>query len=304
MEKSKFNHKSKLAFTPDKVESPEQKIYNLIILDESGSMDRIKDEAISGLNETFQTIINAQKEHKEQEHFITFVTFNSTRIRTIMNRKAVECNKKLEWKDYMPDNCTPLYDAMGGSLNGLRNHISEEDVVLVTVITDGYENASKKYDRHDIKNLVDYLKEKGWVFTYIGTNQDVDAVADGMGIRSRMEYEFSEMGTSEMFALERKSRSRFYKILSRRGKRFFADAESYDYFEPDDNYAQEPEKEPDITWGVDDKNPEPSPNVYKQENSEMTTDDNYVQPVSIDSSSDTDEPKKRLGFWQKLKNLI
>ena len=53
MERSKFNHKTKLAYMPEKVESTEQKIYNLIILDESGSMDRIKDEAISGLNETF-----------------------------------------------------------------------------------------------------------------------------------------------------------------------------------------------------------------------------------------------------------
>ena len=54
-----------------------QKIYNLIILDESGSMETIEQEAISGLNETFQTIKNAQKEHQEQRHFISFVTFNS-----------------------------------------------------------------------------------------------------------------------------------------------------------------------------------------------------------------------------------
>ena len=292
-----------LAFTPDKVESPEQKIYNLIILDESGSMERIKDEAISGLNETFQTIINAQKEHKEQKHFITFVTFNSSSIRTIMNRKAVDCNKKIEWKDYVPANCTPLYDAMGGSLNGLRNHVGEEDVVLVTVITDGYENTSKKYDGHDIKNLVDYLKEKGWVFTYIGTNQDVDAVADGIGIRSRMEYKFSEMGTSEMFALERNSRRNFYGRISREG-RDFAKEINYNYFDVDGKIPRESEEEHDITWDVDDKNPESSPNVDKQEDSEMATDDINVQPVSVDSSSDTDEPKKRNGFWQKLKNLI
>ena len=48
-----MKEKVKLAHTPNKVESSEQKIYNLIILDESGSMNRIKEEAISGLNETF-----------------------------------------------------------------------------------------------------------------------------------------------------------------------------------------------------------------------------------------------------------
>ena len=46
----------------------EQKVYNLIIIDESGSMSRIEEEAVSGLNETFQTISAAQKEHQEQKH--------------------------------------------------------------------------------------------------------------------------------------------------------------------------------------------------------------------------------------------
>ena len=43
-----------------------QRVYNLIILDESGSMTAIEKQAVSGLNETFQTICNAQREHHEQ----------------------------------------------------------------------------------------------------------------------------------------------------------------------------------------------------------------------------------------------
>ena len=74
-----------------------QKVYNLIILDESGSMQAIAKQAVSGLNETFQTICNAQKEHQEQKHFISFVTFNSKEIRTIMNRQAVECDKEMKY---------------------------------------------------------------------------------------------------------------------------------------------------------------------------------------------------------------
>lgn len=59
---------SKMAFTPDVVESlkksdSKQRVFNLIILDESGSMATIAKQAVSGLNETFQTISNAQKEH-------------------------------------------------------------------------------------------------------------------------------------------------------------------------------------------------------------------------------------------------
>jgi uncharacterized protein YegL len=53
-----------------------KRIFNLIIIDESGSMMSIKKEAIDSVNETIQTIRAAQDEHADQEHFVTLVTFN------------------------------------------------------------------------------------------------------------------------------------------------------------------------------------------------------------------------------------
>jgi hypothetical protein len=97
------------------------------------------------------TISNAQKEHKEQQHYISFVTFNSTRIRNVMDRQAVDCDNKMKWTDYYPNECTPLFDAMGLSLNELKSHVDGDDVVLVTIITDGMENASREYSGWDIK---------------------------------------------------------------------------------------------------------------------------------------------------------
>lgn len=205
-----------------------QKIYNLIILDESGSMETIEQEAISGLNETFQTIRYAQKEHQEQKHFISFVTFNSAQIRKVFDRIPVDANSELKWTDYNPGECTPLFDAMGISLNELKRRVKEKDVVLVTIITDGYENASRQYRGSDIKKMVSELKEKGWVFAYIGTNQDVDAVADQLGVRSRMSYEYSDTGTRQMFAEEDRHRRSFYDRLSRFGRSIVED--DLDYF--------------------------------------------------------------------------
>lgn len=210
-----------------------QRIYNLIILDESGSMEAIEEQAISGLNETFQTISNAQKDHQEQKHFISFVTFNSRAIRKVMDIKPVDTNKKLEWTDYHPDECTPLFDAMGKSINELKRIVNEKDVVLVTIITDGCENASRLYSGSDIKKLVNELKKKGWVFAYIGTNQDVDAVADEIGVRSRMNYEYSDLGARHMFEVERRSRRHLYDRLAQFGKSIVE--EDYDYFEGNDD---------------------------------------------------------------------
>lgn len=209
-----------------------QRIYNLIILDESGSMEAIEEQAVSGLNETFQTISNAQKDHQEQKHFISFVTFNSRAIRKVMDIKPVDTNKKLEWTDYHPNECTPLFDAMGKSINELKRLVNEKDVVLVTIITDGCENASKLYSGSDIKRLVSELKKKGWVFAYIGTNQDVDAVADEIGVRSRMNYEYSDLGARHMFEAERRSRRTLYDRIAQFGKSIVE--EDYDYFENND----------------------------------------------------------------------
>ena len=208
-----------------------QKVYNLIVLDESGSMAMIAKEAVSGLNETLQSIVAAQKEHEEQEHYVSFVTFNSTRIHTVMNCQKVDVDKELIWDDFSPNSCTPLFDAMGQSVCELRNSVSKDDVVLVTIITDGMENASKEYDGKAIKKLVSDLKEKGWLFVYIGTNQDVDAVADSMGIRSRRSFEYSDTGAADMLCMERSRRRNFYGKLACHGKAILE--EDFDFFEDD-----------------------------------------------------------------------
>ena len=285
-----------------KKDNTKQRVFNLIILDESGSMATIAKQAVSGLNETFQTIRNAQKEHQEQQHFISFVTFNSARIKSVMNRQKVESDKKLKWTDYNPDDCTPLFDAMGRSLNELKSHVSDEDVVLVTIITDGYENASREYSGHDIKTLVAELKAKGWVFAYIGTNQDVDAVADDMGIRSRMCYDYSPSGADCMFELERSSKREFFARLHREGRNFMKE-ESYDYFESNDQDDEEPEKEPDVTWDVNDDSSS-SQTVDNSDDDKQDEEEDTLLQEDTQSVKSLEEPEEPKGFWEKVKNIL
>ena len=158
------------------------RIFNLIIIDESGSMQSIKKEAIDSVNETIQTIRSAQKKHEEQEHFVSLVTFNDD-VKTVHDCVPVSEVTELTAETYLPDCCTALYDAMGMSLNKLRPKVADVDKVLVTVVTDGYENASREYSGKAIKALVDELKDKGWVFAYIVANQDVEAVAATISIK-------------------------------------------------------------------------------------------------------------------------
>ena len=190
------------------------RIFNLVIIDESGSMQSIKKEAIDSVNETIQTIRSAQKKHEEQEHYVSLVTFNDD-VKTVYECVPVDEVKELTADTYQPDCCTALYDAMGISLNALRKKVAEDDKVLVTVVTDGYENVSKEYSGKAIKALVDELKAKGWVFAYIGANQDVEAVAATISITNVMNFETTSVGTQVMTDRVNRSRERLYCCMAK-----------------------------------------------------------------------------------------
>ena len=191
-------------------------IINLMILDASGSMESIYNQALSGVNETIQTIRIGQKENPDLKQFLTLASFNSgtNYLKINYSVSPIDEVKELTRKDYVTNGCTALYDAMGEMISELKRKIKPEDRVLVTVITDGYENSSVHWSGSQVKSLVEELRHEGWTFTYIGANQDVEAVAGSMGIRNSMVFEQTENGSKEMFEKERCCRASFYKKLS------------------------------------------------------------------------------------------
>ncbi len=191
------------------------RIYNLVILDASGSMCSIKRQAIDGFNETVQTIKAAQAKFESQEHLISLVVFNSDSTTTLYDRVAADKVQELNAETYQPNCGTPLYDAIGMATNKLLGAVKSGDKVLVTIITDGYENASKEYSGRAIKSLINDLKGKGWLFTYIGANQNVEQVAGSMGILNRMVFQSTPQGTRAMFATESRSRTGWFEKIAR-----------------------------------------------------------------------------------------
>jgi hypothetical protein len=137
-------------------------------------------------------------------------------------------------KDYQPTDNTPLYDAMGDSITNLQRYIDEEENALVTIITDGYENASREWNHQRVFKLVEDLKKKNWLFTYIGANQDALAVARDMGIDHSMNFTSDVKGTKAMFMKEQRSRKAFYDKLAR-GMSFKKAMAEEDYFVDDDH---------------------------------------------------------------------
>jgi hypothetical protein len=190
-------------------------VYNLIILDESGSMSVIKKSTISGFNEVVQTIKGIEKQFPEQKHFISLVTFNGLGIKTKLDKHPVSGLSQIDEASYNPDSMTPLYDAIGLSVLKLRMDIAgvENANVLVTILTDGEENDSKEFNVSQVKKIIDEQKALGWTFTFIGANQDVEKVAASISISNTMNFIPSQEGVHEFFMKERESRVRFSKKI-------------------------------------------------------------------------------------------
>ena len=200
-------------------------VHNLMILDESGSMQAIYNAALTGANETIQTIRSAEEEHPDQEHRFTFVTFNTSGkwIKTVFDDAPIAEVRDLTGDDYRPNDCTPLYDAMGITIAALERKVKDGESVLVTVITDGYENASREYSGAAVKAMVDRLRDKGWIFVYIGANQDSEKVSMDLGVYDSMDFRADEEGTRAMWMKHRGASQRFYSRISLKEKKSVAE---------------------------------------------------------------------------------
>lgn len=194
-------------------------IYNLIIVDESGSMSHLRQATLSGINETINTIRSAQEEFAEtQEHLLTLVTFDSganrPNVRTMIDNQPIAEVK--EFSDYMPNGCTPLYDAMGLSLTKLRHSIKDDDnaSAVVTVLTDGLENASREWNARSLRQLIEQLKEEGWSFSYMGSAHNVKEVTDLLSIDNVVEFSHDIRGAGNTWEREKSSRRAYYSKMA------------------------------------------------------------------------------------------
>ena len=192
-----------------------QQVHNLIILDESGSMESIKESVIQGFNEIVQTVKGIEKDYPGQEHFISMLTFNGRGQKVLHFKDPVSRLEMIDASSYRPDSSTPLYDAMGFSITKLRQDLENQKNynVLVTILTDGEENASMEYSGAAIKKMVEELKLNHWTFTYIGTDHDVEKFAMNISITNTMTFQRDEAGMKNMFLKEKSARANFSRRI-------------------------------------------------------------------------------------------
>ena len=192
-----------------------KRVHNLIIVDESGSMEIIRKQAFVGMNETLQTIRKIQEKFPNQEQFVTLLTFDTNHTTWHYDNLPATMSKDLDWKAYNPSGGTPLYDAIGKGISKTNAQIKEGDYVLVTIITDGEENSSDEWTLKMIRTMIEKLKKQNWTFTLIGTdNLDVKTMAESFAINEHLAFPQDTAGTKAMFRREHSSRERYNLCVS------------------------------------------------------------------------------------------
>ena len=146
-------------------------IHYALILDQSGSMQQLRQEVISSFNEQAEMIFKLQKTEPGVEIKITLCTFNDDVSFKYIAQK-IDLLKKLTTADYQPDSCTALYDAIGITMLKLNEIKQPDDEVFLAIFTDGLENASKNYTAKDISHKLKKAEKDGWEVKFFCRYED------------------------------------------------------------------------------------------------------------------------------------
>ena len=174
----------------------------VFILDKSGSMGHLRSDTIGGYN----TYIEDQKK-EPGEAYLTTVLFDDEYV-LLHDHIDLKEVQPLTERDYRPGGCTALMDAIGKTINSVGQRLAntpEEERpahVIFVITTDGYENASKEFDRKKIKAMIEHQQSKySWTFLFLGAgiNAYSEAKSIGIGGMCAMSVQASDVGTANLY---------------------------------------------------------------------------------------------------------
>lgn len=165
------------------------------ILDKSGSMQSLREEAISGFNSYI-----ASQRALPGETRLTFVQFDDKR-EVIYEARDVKTVPELDLTTYRPDGYTALNDSVGFVLSEHLAICSPDETNIIAILTDGQENASKEYSQQQVNELLAQAEAKGWEVLFLGANMTKATIVDTYGINASNVSAFAatKKGVSDAF---------------------------------------------------------------------------------------------------------
>lgn len=168
-----------------------------LVLDRSGSMRSMWDEAVAGYNR----FKNEQAEVEGKAFMLT--TYFDERVESGYDGKEAKNIPDLSTNDskVYPRGMTALIDATINNIERvqawLNNAPDFDGKVFIVVITDGRENASQ-HAPTDLKSLVEEKENAGWEFIYLAANVNTEATSKMYGFNPKlaMTYDNASVGAA------------------------------------------------------------------------------------------------------------
>lgn len=164
------------------------------LLDRSGSMASICDDTIGGFN----TFIAEQRKHSS-ECRVTLAQFDD-RYELVYADRAIAEVPALHLQ---PRGMTALLDAIGRLVTDAGSRLARlpeserPGTVIVGIMTDGHENASREWTHSAVKALIQHQSEVyDWEFLYMGADQDAIEVGTGLGVAAARSVTYSRGSTA------------------------------------------------------------------------------------------------------------
>lgn len=140
----------------------------MLVLDCSGSMQKVRDETIQGYNKFVE---ETRKNDKSGLGTFSSVFFNSRKT-TVVEGVPLAKIDTLSPVTYVPEGFTPLYDAIAQGVTKMKCRATKGRLVSLVILTDGEENASREHGLEAIRKLLAEVQKDGWLVQYLGANQD------------------------------------------------------------------------------------------------------------------------------------
>lgn len=174
----------------------------VFLLDRSGSMSGLETDTIGGFN----AMLEKQKQLPGTVTVSTILFDHEMLL--LHDRMDLHSMRELTNRDYIVRGSTALLDAIGSAIDhtiSIRRHTlpaQRADKTLFVIITDGYENASRRYNYEKVRSMIELEKKRyGWEFIFLGANIDAAATAQRFGIREdrAVNYHADSIGTRETY---------------------------------------------------------------------------------------------------------
>lgn len=173
-----------------------------VVLDRSGSMHSVASDTIGGFNQ----FLRDQKKASGTAT-LTLNQFDDV-FERVVDAKDIQLVPALTRDTYIPRGSTALLDAIGRSIHDTGKRLNDTPKadrpgkVVVVIMTDGYENASREFTRAQVNDMIAHQRDTyNWEFVFLGADQDAIAEATSLGIsgHNAMSYMKNSAGTTSAF---------------------------------------------------------------------------------------------------------